>query len=691
MEKLSALEEKSLSYCAPQSKLRPKILKTVRCLRSIGTNTNTSNENQEAPRSTRNHKIRYEQNIPHQFTNSLMPLNAFEQKDRFLRRKLTPEFQLSIPTSELESALLRASGNITFTLFREATRILDIVCKRFKSIDNFVEKSFGPRISVEEATEKITEYIKESNLPTNLDVIWCEDLLGSALMCSTGVDKNGNIPRNRKFTMLLKTNEENTYLRERGIICLMDHELGTHYHRSFNEGLQPWYGKRDIYGLGSTSSNEAVKIEEGLACLHTILRAEHRYLGVPALLYYGSCMAEYLPFKDLFEHLGKYVADEEQRWKHCMRIKRCVPSQDQCGGYGKDQRYFEGAVTILRQQANIDFPLLMSGKLTLDELDRARRCAITSPVRLPSFMINQEKYLATLRQIARMNGVPIVKSYPRKSRSRSVTTSSDIKCPAIVAEALPTTKSSPTMHSPRVLQSKHSATSTTVTALDSEAPDSASRGKPAKANNRIFFPILDHSSSQNTHESPPHRRCSSKKSPPTVREAIASKTPELPPSTTITGDEPSAERSEAVKLMQQAIRNRLLKALAELNLPRDTLSNTIIYKPHLEAKEGEKSRSPSRKLSMAPKFTSKVAVLGEVSGLQNGMGKLPTGVCGCRLFTHGSFRTDDTEMLQDMSPTSNHSMSSPVKSNNSEDPPGVKGSTVPMILEVDLRHPLIGV
>ncbi|VDN10193.1 unnamed protein product [Dibothriocephalus latus] len=53
-------------------------------------------------------------------------------------------------------------------------------------------------------------------------------------------------------------------------------------------------------------------------------------------------MAEYLPFKELFEHLSKYVKDEEQCWKHCMRIKRCVRNQEECGGYGKDQRYFEG-------------------------------------------------------------------------------------------------------------------------------------------------------------------------------------------------------------------------------------------------------------------------------------------------------------------------------------------------------------
>ncbi|CAH8492509.1 unnamed protein product [Dicrocoelium dendriticum] len=391
----------------------------------IGFNLHNA-EKGEQPRHTRNHRIRYEHNAPQQFSTGLVPLNVFEQKDRFLRRHLTPEFHLTVSNAELEAALLSSTGNITFTLFREAHRILDMVCRRFKTIDNFVEEAFGPRISIDEATEKITEYIKESNLPTGLDVIWCDDLVGSALMCSTGVDKYGNIPRHRKFTMLIKTTE-NTYLREKGIINLMDHELGTHYHRSFNEGLQPWYGKREIYGLGPTNTNEMIKIEEGLACIHTILRAQHRYLGVPALLYYGSCMAEYLPFKDLFKHLGKYVADEEQRWKHCMRIKRCLPSQDRCGGYGKDQRYFEGAVTILRQQANIDFYVLMAGKLTLDELERARRCAIMAPIRMPTFMMNKEKYLATLRQIARINGITVDKRIIEGTRPRSAANSREQK------------------------------------------------------------------------------------------------------------------------------------------------------------------------------------------------------------------------------------------------------------------------
>ena len=67
----------------------------------------------------------------------------------------------------------------------------------------------------------------------------------------------------------------------------------------------------------------------------------------------GACMAEYLPFKDLYQHLSAYVKSEEQLWKHCMRVKRCLPSQNECGGYGKDQRYFEGRVQLTINQRKI--------------------------------------------------------------------------------------------------------------------------------------------------------------------------------------------------------------------------------------------------------------------------------------------------------------------------------------------------
>nr|VZI45582.1 unnamed protein product [Spirometra erinaceieuropaei] len=183
---------------------------------------------------------------------------------------------------------------------------------------------------MEAATEKIVKYINEESLPTPLEIIWCDDLLSSALMCSTKVDEMTNSPVTRKYTMLLKTNAENTYLREKG--------------------------------------------------------AKNHYLAVPALLYYGACMAEYLPFRELFEHLSRYLKDEEQCWKHCMRIKRCLRNQEECGGYGKDQRYFEGAVRILMEQNNIDFRQLIAGKLSLTDLEKVQDQITLEEVHFPSFM-----------------------------------------------------------------------------------------------------------------------------------------------------------------------------------------------------------------------------------------------------------------------------------------------------------------
>lgn len=647
---------------------------------------NSSNNENEQPRYTRNHKIRYEHNVPHQFLSSLMPLNVFEQKDRFLRRKLTPEFHLNVPTSEMESALLHSSGNITFTLFREATRILDIVCKRFKSIDNFVEQSFGPRISVEEATEKITEYIKESNLPTNLDVIWCEDLVGSALMCSTGMDKNGNIPRHRKFTMLIKTNEENTYLRSQGITCLMDHELGTHYHRSFNEGLQPWYGKREIYGLGSTNTCEAVKIEEGLACVHTVLRAKHRYLGIPALLYYGSCMAEYLPFKDLFEHLGKYVFNEEQRWKHCMRIKRCLPSQDRCGGFGKDQRYFEGAITILRQQAFIDFELLMAGKLTLEEIERVKRCAITSAIRLPVFMVDKEKYITALRQIARLNGISLSQSPSVKPKARGSRPHSDSRYPPLPAQP----NSSASINSPVLLHGKPSRSLVSDQSV-SELETQGSRRKELINAAKVTLSNSDRSQSD-SHSGSFIRSTSVRRDVSKSLRKQASNTTAEQPTSVFSDANGIMTSSCGLQVTQQIIQNKILNTLCTFNFPLSPLSNAFIPDQDYSTSMVESGKNQVGRHSFHSRANSKADKT--IPNLQNNWSILPEGVCGCRLFTHGNLRvpmSEDGDDLKSANGSKNRTECKTKDNENNVDPPGIQDIPVPMILEVDLRHPLIGV
>ena len=66
---------------------------------------------------------------------------------------------------------------------------------------------------------------------------------------------------------------------------------------------------------------------------------------------------------------------------------------------------FPGAVEILRNIDQIDFPLLYSGRLCFDELSRVRRLARMDCIKLPRFLKDIEKYKRTLRQIAILNGL----------------------------------------------------------------------------------------------------------------------------------------------------------------------------------------------------------------------------------------------------------------------------------------------
>lgn len=51
----------------------------------------------------------------------------------------------------------------------------------------------------------------------------------SAKMMWHGPNQRYNKPEARKFTLIVKNSSENCFLRETGIVCLANHEIGTHY------------------------------------------------------------------------------------------------------------------------------------------------------------------------------------------------------------------------------------------------------------------------------------------------------------------------------------------------------------------------------------------------------------------------------------------------------------------------------
>ena len=94
------------------------------------------------------------------------------------------------------------------------------------------------------------------------------------------------------------------------------------------------------------------------------------YLFKAALYYYTCCLATEMSFKDLFESLAKYVNNEKQRFRLCIRSKRGLTDTGLSGGYYKDKVYFEGAVKILSLRKEIDIETLYAGKISIEDLKR---------------------------------------------------------------------------------------------------------------------------------------------------------------------------------------------------------------------------------------------------------------------------------------------------------------------------------
>jgi hypothetical protein len=129
-------------------------------------------------------------------------------------------------------------------------------------------------------------------------------------------------------------------------------------------------------------------------------------------------MAERMNFEQLFNHMEKYIEIPEERWKLVTRVKRGISDPHATGCYSRDQCYFEGAIDILENIENIDFNLLMSGKICLDELPIIKKLAKLNPskLKLPKFMKDIKAYKKQLIEIGIVNGI-IEPPEPKRKKS----------------------------------------------------------------------------------------------------------------------------------------------------------------------------------------------------------------------------------------------------------------------------------
>lgn len=337
---------------------------------------------------------------PKRFFKGPDPSELLAQKENFMNHGKLPDF------SQLESKKLnhnKGKGQIRFELFPLARKILETVREQYVNGDLFMYEAFGRQISKEEASAAIRRYLDADPILTTIKVVWSQDIVSSAVMMTRGVPSQ---PEKRSYTMVIRDDPNMPYLRERGIIALANHEVGTHFVRFYNDALQPWSTNRKNYKLRKRGNVVGLHTEEGLASLATLYSSNCKLLYKAALHYYAACMASVMGFRELYEHLQGIEPETEPRWRLVYRIKRSLGAEE-LGGYGKDQCYLAGAVKILLNRRKLNFPMLFSGKLSYDEVDKIKRTVRMEGCLKSPYLDNMAAYHKHLNEVASLNSVDL--------------------------------------------------------------------------------------------------------------------------------------------------------------------------------------------------------------------------------------------------------------------------------------------
>jgi hypothetical protein len=446
---------------------------------------------------------------------------------------LTPSFEYSVPVAKLAKQLTNGMHSIRDDHIEEAKSILDAALESVGgSAEVFERKVYGEEVDQATAEKHIVDFVTQHKLQDKLWVRFTPNRVSCVGSLQRSRRNSQDHPEVRHTLFVSTANK----LRKHEVRQFVAHEIGTHLLRVVNDEIQPWRGSsgRKKFNLHSNSTREFRETEEGLATINTVLHSgggpKSRYLFREALLYYACAKSATMNFVELFAELAPYMPSPKRRFGLVTRIKRGLLDQSLPGGSGKAQVYFEGALTILRRDFDVDdLRLLYSGRLMLSEMDRVRRLAHTSFITLPSFAADLEAYRKDLRAMALLNGLV---APPRKPSLKAV---------ASVALAVATVSPTPPPRRP-----------TPVAAAAPKRAKSPPAASPELATSKLFKKFL--AAKKATKKKPAKKRKAAKVSPPTPPAAATTpkgrgdRKPKPAPAATAPPPPRAARRDAAPKL-----------------------------------------------------------------------------------------------------------------------------------------------
>lgn len=178
--------------------------------------------------------IRLYDSVPHESMPPLHITNQEEAKKKFLESKIPPVLKFKADRFEVQN-ILKNYSKPNYQHFFKAKYILDMVKSKYPAgVYSYYEANFGKKITSKDCVDIVGRYLADNKISGDLTINFAPGLTCAGRITSHGLQKNK--PETRKFVVWINDGVENQFLRKEGIICLLDHEIGTHYYRAFNEG-----------------------------------------------------------------------------------------------------------------------------------------------------------------------------------------------------------------------------------------------------------------------------------------------------------------------------------------------------------------------------------------------------------------------------------------------------------------------
>ncbi|MBU0579165.1 DUF1704 domain-containing protein [Patescibacteria group bacterium] len=247
-----------------------------------------------------------------------------------------------------------------------------------------LDKLRGDSINQSEVTKKTTDFLDIHHLKNRFKIVW-----SNSFVARTSITAD---------TIKLRLPVD---FRQKDLLSMLYHEIGTHALRRVNYEQQPWYKNKEEYGF-----KDYLETEEGLAGLHSLLPLDFQYAHYSALNYVSVAYAQKHNFIELWNFLKKYIDNPERRWRKTFRRKRGLEDTSQPGGFTKDLVYFEGMVKVWNNLKQNDFNIsqLYFGKMAFEDVEKAVKISPNFKPVLPSFfVVDQEAYAEKMAKIGQVN------------------------------------------------------------------------------------------------------------------------------------------------------------------------------------------------------------------------------------------------------------------------------------------------